>query len=406
MSRRKPENARGGRRLAFVFSRKIEYPPVIRNIKTYYISREMTNRGVEVNWVQLGGESGRWVQDGIRFTVLRAPRKGPFHEVFQAFRFVTFCIASRIDLAYEDEWLFLRKKPMVRLLGNMILRFSGVKVVLDQRDPFVDFEIAAGELKEGSREHRRLGSLRSLLLRQADLIILPSKAYASTYGAEGIPGERALGIFRGIDPGLFSWRGDTSVEKSNLGLGGKFVVGWFGLMHPYRMINEIIIPLIENLPTKIPNAHFLIGGEGPLLHEFEKVSQGPAGGSLTLLGEIPYAKLADYVSACDVTICPVSTKYRFTMNSNWLKIAESIAVGTPIIASRTRSSELDFAGVDGIIWTDSDYESFLRAIRDVQKNLEFYRAKARVQATNFGAFSIRSTIPMIADRALSLIQAD
>ena len=390
------------RRLVFVFSRTMTYPPVIHNVKVFYLSKELRRRGVDVAWVQLGGIERRWEEDGIRFAVLRSPRKGLFHEYFQILRLVAFCLASRINLVYEDEWLFFRKKPTVRLLGNTILRALGVKIVLDQRDPFVDFEVAAGELTEESAKLRRLTLVNSLLLRQADLVILPSKAYAAVYQSDGIPKQRVLGIFRGIDPEIFRPKTEPSPERSRLGLEGNFVVGWFGLMHKYRMIREIIIPLIENLPKEIPNAHFLIGGEGPMICEFEKIRQGPTGRSFDLLGNIPYPKLPDFIAACDVTICPVSPKFRFTMNSNWLKIAESIAVGTPIVASNTRISTLDFANVDGIVWTESDYDSFLKAIRVVQENLAFYRGGARQQATHFEAFSIRSTIPAIVDRSLAL----
>ena len=363
----------------------------------------MRGRGVEVTWVRLGGTERRWEKGGIHFAVLRSPRKAPLHEYFQVLRLAAFCITSRINLVYEDEWLFLRKKPAARLLGNMILRSLGVKVVLDQRDPFVDFEVASGELTGGSKKLRRLTLAKSLLLRQADLVVLPSKAYADAYESEGIPKQKVFGVFRGIDPELFRPRTEPNEVRSRLGLEGNFVVGWFGLMHPYRMISEIIIPLIENLPKEIPNAHVLIGGDGPMLNEFEKIRHGPAGGSFDLLGNIPYSKLPDYIAACDVTICPVSTKFRFTMNSNWLKIGESIAVGTPIVASRTRISNLDFANVDGIVWTGSDYVSFLEAIKDVQKSLASYRAGAQEQAKHFEAFTIGITIPTIVDRALALI---
>ena len=399
------ENAAGPgtrRRVAFVFSRKMDYPPVIHDIKAFYLSQEMMKQGAEVNWVQLGGDERKWKEGGINFSVLRAPRKGLFPAAFQVLRFIVFCKASGIQLVYEDEWLFLRKKAAARLLGNVILRMSGVKVVMDQRDPFVDFEVAAGQLVEGSGKYRRLSLLRSLLLRQADLIVLPSKAYAAEYMAEGIPKEKVLGVFRGVDPDLFTLPPGRSARRSALGLEDDFVVGWFGLMHPYRMVREIIVPLIENLPRRIPNAHFLIGGEGPLLGDFEKLRRGPAGRQFTFLGAVPYAELPSYIAACDVTICPVSTKFRFTMNSNWLKIGESIAVGTPIVASRTNSSGTDFAGVGGITWAETDYESFLRALVEVHKDLESRRADARAQASRFESFAIRRTIPMIVDRALAL----
>ena len=288
-------------------------------------------------------------------------------------------------------------------MGQMILRRLGVKVILDQRDPFVDFEIASGELQEGTREQRRLASMRPLLLSQTDLIILPSEAYESLYVSEGIPESKVFGVFRGIDPKLFRLQAPGEI-RSKLGLDGDFVIGWFGLMHPYRMIRETIIPLIENLAQEMPNAHFLIGGEGALLSEFERLKGGRAAGTFTLLGSIPYSRLPEYIAACDVTICPVSTRFRFTNHSNWLKIAESISVGTPIVATRTEIAEKDFVDLKGVYWVGSDYESFLRALKEVEKAAGLWRAETLAQARHFGAYSIETTIPKIVDRVEALIQ--
>jgi len=394
--------SRGGHRVAFLFSRKMKYPPDIHNMKAFYVTEEMKRRGFQVYWVQVGGPEGESYKYGIRFKVLRAPRRGPFPEVFQLLRLVIFCVVSRIELVYEDEWLFLRKKSRSRLVGQMILRRLGVKVVLDQRDPYVDFEIASGELQEGTKEQRRLASIRSLLLRQTDLIILPSEAYASLYVSEGIPEKKVFGIFRGIDPALFKPQAPSEI-RSRLGIEGDFVIGWFGLMHPYRMIREIIIPLIENLAQEMPNAHILVGGEGPLLSEFERLRGGRAAGAFTLLGSVPYPRLPEYIAACDVTICPVSTRFRFTNHSNWLKIAESISVGTPIVATRTEISKKDFGGLKGVYWVKSDYESFLYALKEVQKTQGLWRAEALDQARHFEAYSIETTIPRILDHVEALL---
>jgi glycosyltransferase involved in cell wall biosynthesis len=398
--------ANGRQRVAFIFSGKMSYPPSIHDMKVYYLSQEMKRRGVSVNWVRVGGREKRWDSDGIRFAVLSAPSGPGLLEAFRLMRLFLFCAIERIQLVYLDEWLFLRKNPMARLLSQMILRRMGVKLVLDERDPFVDFEVAAGELLERTRKYRFLSMMQSLLLRQTDLIILPSKAYSTLYESEGIPRTKVLGSFRGIDPELFKPQNMPNVVRSNLNLDGSFVIGWFGLMHSYRMIREIIIPLLENSAKEMPNVHFLIGGEGPLLNEFERVRNGQARSSFTLLGTVPYAKLPEHIAACDVTMCPVSTNFRMTTHSNWLKIAESLAVGIPVVATRTEASTTDYGGMKGVVWVDSDYGSFLSALKNIQKDSKFLRSEARYQARQFESYVIGYTIPKIVDRVLALIKAN
>jgi glycosyltransferase involved in cell wall biosynthesis len=391
------------RRIAFAFSERMAYPPVIHDMKAYYVTREMKARGARIDWVKVGGQEKEWDRDGIRFAVLRAPSGAHLTDALRIFRLALYCLIRRIQIVYIDEWLFLRKRPVSRLAGHMMLRGLGVRVVLDERDPYVDFEVAAGELREGSSRLRSLSRIRALLLRQTDLIVLPSKAYAVLYESEGMPKEKIFGIFRGVDVDLFKPQQVPNKVRSGIGQEVKFVIGWFGLMHSYRMIREVIIPLIENLSREIPNAHVLIGGEGPLLPEFERLRSSEAGGSFTLLGTIPYEKLPEYISACDVTICPVDPEFKFTKHSNWLKIAESISTGTPVVASRTVSSQTDYVGVKGVVWVSSDYPSFLGALQEIQSDLERYRTEAIVQAAHFDDYSTKRTIPKIVDRVFSII---
>lgn len=378
----------------------MSYPPDIHNMKAYYVSKELKRRGAEITWVKVGGRRRRWKADDIEFVTFGAPKTPFLPEVPRLLRLCVFCIHNRIQIVYLDEWLFFRPKPFARLLGQIMLRGLGVKLVLDQRDPYVDFELASGLLEPNTKEYGRLSRISKLMLRQTDLIVLPSRAYAKLYESEGVPRGKVIGTFRGIDQELFHPVGEPKLMKSTLGLGGRFVIGWFGIMHPFRMISEIIVPLIENLQSDLPNAHFLIGGEGPLFGELERLRFGEASKSFTLLGRVPYSKLRDYIAACDVTISPVSPKFRFTMNSNWLKIAESIAVGTPVIATKTAISDLDFKDVGGISWVNSDYGSYLRALKEIQRDPTSFYLAAEEQARNFQAFSIGNRIPMIVKRIM------
>ena len=393
---------RGERRIAFAFSGRMAYPPGIHDMKAYYVTRELRARGARVDWVMVGGHQKEWYRDGIRFAVLAAPAGPRLTEALRIFRLVLYCVVRKIQLVYIDEWLFLRKRPLSRLVGHVLLRVLGMRVVLDERDPYVDFEIAAGELEEGSGRHRSLSLVREMLLHQSDLIDLPSMAYALLYESVGISKKKVFGAFRGVDTDLFKPQLHPSEVRSRMGLEGKYVIGWFGLMHSYRMIKEIIIPIIENLSRDIPNAHVLIGGEGPLMPEFLKIRNGGAGGSFTMLGTVPYSRLPDYITSSDVTICPVSPTFQFTKHSNWQKKAESISTGTPVVASRTVASETDYGGVRGVVWVNSDYPSFIGALRDIQMDPGLYRTQAREQALHFEAYSIKRTIPAIVDRVNSI----
>jgi len=78
----------------------------------------------------------------------------------------------------------------------------------------------------------------------------------------------------------------------------------------------------------------------------------------------------------------VSTKNRFSLFSAWLKIAEALAVGRPVVATRTFTSFVDFKDLRGVVWVGSTYEEFLNGIKWARQN--FHKIKEEDNETGIG----------------------
>jgi glycosyltransferase involved in cell wall biosynthesis len=390
-------------RFAFLFSEPVAYPPSVHNIKCYYVSKELVKRGDSVTWIQLGRKSRKSSADGLEFITIPSFAANRVTNFLSIILMVIHCLARRVQVAYIDEWLFFRERPTKRLALIVGLRIVGVKAVLDQRDPFIDFEIASGWISTGSTQLRRFQSRQLLLQRLSNLLILPSKAYADLLASEGVPQEKLLGTFRGVDTDLFFANQDAGQIRASLGLGDKFVIGWFGLMHSYRLIKEVMVPLIEDISRVTPDAHIVIGGEGPLRDEFDRlVKRG--GLPLSLVGMVAYDNLPRYISACDVLLCPVDDRFRFSNHSAWLKIAESLAVGRPIIASKTMIAQTDFKDLKGVVWVPPTLEGFMNGLKEVHDGYPRYLSLAKEQANDFESYSTKTTLVAVADRLESLAE--
>jgi glycosyltransferase involved in cell wall biosynthesis len=384
-------------RYAFIFSRSSAYPPNIHNMKCYYLTRKLLARGDRVTWVRLGGRKRGPSAEGIAFANIPIPPTNVLLTLFSLVRMVLFCFARGIQVAYIDEWLFFRHRPFRLLAGIAGLRAAGIKVVLDERDPSVDFEVATGELSVDAPRYRWTLLATRLSERLSNLVILTSKAYEQLYISEGFPPERVEGDFRGVDTTLFNPNVDSASVRSRLGLEGKFVIGWFGLMHPFRLIKEVLVPIIGEVAEVMPNAHVLIGGEGPMYGEFQTLARDQ-NLPVTVLGLVPYADLPRHIAACDVLLCTVKTGFRHTLHSTWLKIAEALAVGRPVIATRTKISDLDFKDMKGVVWVEPSLAGFLGALKQVRENYPAYFAQAQEQARHFEEYSVSHTIGKIVDR--------
>jgi glycosyltransferase involved in cell wall biosynthesis len=175
-------------------------------------------------------------------------------------------------------------------------------------------------------------------------------------------------------------------------------------MHPYRLVKEVLVPIIGEIDRVIPNAHVVIGGEGPLRANFEELmKQGNL--PLSLVGMVPYNQLPSYLSACDVLLCPVEDQFRFSNHSAWLKIAESLAVGRPIVASRTMIAQKDFKDLKGVVWVPPNLEGFMSGLKEVHDRYSDYLSLAREQAGDFGRYSTKRSLTPIADRLEALAGA-
>jgi glycosyltransferase involved in cell wall biosynthesis len=378
------------------------YPAAMGNIKVELISKGLLRKGFKVTWAQMDQPQKSWEQDGFTFANVGGTGGLEGHDFFnilkRILKLLAFCRKSKGDCIYLDDWMFLRENPGLRLIFHVLLRTIGIKTIFDQRDPYIDFNIAVGKIKEGSWEQRRLTIIYRLISRFTDLSIFPSKVYEEDMRSRGLSSKSSLGIFRGVDTSLFKDTGQGSEIREKLGIQEKFVVGWFGMMHGNRRIEEVIVPLIEGAATYIPNIHFLIGGKGELETKFIELESREPDLPMHNLGFVPYRQLPGCIAACDVLLCPLKTDDRFSRHASPLKILEALAIGRPVIATETEVSKKDFSGLRGVIWTGMEYDEFLKSLIAAHDGYEHFLEEARGQALNFQEFSSDAAINRIVCR--------
>ena len=371
-------------------------------MKASYISQELLRRGVKITWIHLGKETSPPKQDLIDFLAISSSSFRSLNFIVMLFKFAIYCVEGRVSFVYVDEWHLFHGHPLRILFLQLLLKIVRVGFVFDQRDPLLDFWVASGEIDSKTRRYKRFRSIYLMIYRLADLIILPSKDYQDDIVAQGIPRSKVLGIFRGIDVNTFNSSAEGEAVRKALAIEGKFVIGWFGIMHRFRLIKEVIIPMIEQIGT-IPNAHVLIGGDGPLRDEFIGLKRRKPELPFTLVDFIPYQDLPSHLAACDILLCPVDTRYRLTQLALWLKVIESLAAGRPVVATRAQACLNAYGGLEGIIWVDEKLESFLKVLKNFTRDFSSYPQAASRQAANLGDYSVGNSMPKVADRILRAV---
>jgi len=388
-------------RIVFLFSRSVHSELDSIAIKQSHISKALKARGVDVVWVNIEGRKITTSFENISVSRIETRFKGLLGTLLEIGKFLRYCVSTRVDCVYWDDWSFWRARTHARVALQLCLKILRIKHVQDERDPLVDWSLAELSMKTGSSKDLKFLRNESVSHRLADLILLPSAVYAERFVRRGVSRRRVFGTFRGIDRRLFNPEVNGSRVREKLNLSDRFVIGFIGHFNRFRLIEEVIIPLIETTKIRTPNAFFLIAGSGDLEERLREVC-GRYPQSALLIEYIPYQEVPEYLAACDITLSPLEISFELSLNATSLKIIESLMIGRPVVATRNRASDVDFRGLKGVIWVGSDLKSFQDAIVKIAANPSYYSGLAREQAMEMERFSTDSTIPIIVDKVIEV----
>jgi glycosyltransferase involved in cell wall biosynthesis len=393
---RPPDSKKSGK-ILFLFDDEFNPAPTFNNMKFHYLLNEVKRRGMAVTWLQVNSGHRKVTKDDVRFDSigLKGPKLLFSIELFA--RLISYCLRNKITLAYFDEWLYFRNEPNSRFLTVLALKLAGARPIVDRRDPYLDYQVAQGKISEHSMKAVLIRLQESLMIRLSTLTILPSAAYQKLLVDQGHPPRKLIGIFRGVDTTKFKPTIDGKQVRSALNVGDKFVIGWFGMMHKLFLIEEVLLPLAKRASNLWPDAHIIIGGKGPLRKSVVEFLKSNPDAPLSYMGLIPYDELPKYIAACDVTLCPIQTNSRLSLLSNPLKIVESLAVGTPVIATRIKSSIMDMKNLRGVVWTGKALDDFVHSINYVKKDKLLWKSEALLQAVRMAEYSVSYNIPRLVD---------
>jgi glycosyltransferase involved in cell wall biosynthesis len=202
----------------------------------------------------------------------------------------------------------------IGLMVWLFSRVSGSKFVFDVYDKYDEFP--------GYR--RILGfDMFGFLLKRSNLVIFASQSLMSELGS---PMRGDFVIPNGIDLERFRPM-DKQLAREMVSLPhDRILVGYFGSMELDRGVDDLI-QAIGLLRSRGKDVFLLLAGK---LRDGLRVDSD----GVIYLGNVSYEKIAFYLSSCDVLAIPYRrSEFMDAGSSN--KIAESIAVGIPIVATRT-----------------------------------------------------------------------
>lgn len=246
------------------------------------LAESLVERGVEVTAVAgrglyNGGEklSPREEYKGIKIERTWTPSFGKRSIIGRLCDYLAFYVGATwklLRVERHDILLALTQPPLIGLIGLLIGRLRGMRVVALVQDVYPDVAIALGALKQKSLSARLLDWLNRRTLRSMDRIIVLGECMRDRIKAK-VGDERAARIDI-----IHNWADGQMIKPlandapnpftTRHGLQGQFVVlfsGNFGLVNEFQTVLEAARSLRERTDIK-----FLFVGDGVRGREIKK----------------------------------------------------------------------------------------------------------------------------------------
>ncbi|MEA5115716.1 MAG: glycosyltransferase [Geobacteraceae bacterium] len=349
--------------IAFFVYPVLRFP---RNNRQYFLTEELLARGWHVIWLvpKSGINEGVPVDDHIlHYDDLNIRGRTYLLPIYLGL----MLRAKGIKYFWLSGWVITAARELSWLVR--ILRVLGIETIYDTIDPVCEFKLANRELSDSdakSKCHKAMNSIYGLCKRV--LCVTPEmKELLARNGAD----ESRLIVARwGVDRNVFNRAVTKGDLRSKLGIDKNiFLVGWLGSMTEFKGLREMLLPLVERLAGE-GKIHFLIAGDGPLFGEVKAWVASLKKSAVTLLGRVPYGEAAEFTAALDAYLVTTNPDSEYARAICPIKCYDAIAMGTPLVTTRTPATEHLERMYGNVHLCDYDIDSLEKAVREIADDIE------------------------------------
>ena len=263
--------------------------------------------------------------------------------------------------------------PRMNLLGLEAIRPRRVIATIHAAYPEMPFG--------GGRARFWASSVR----RRLDAVICPSRHGRETQIRYGLPPEKAVTIYNGVDLKRFAaGKGGAKRAELNLPAEAQLVIVTARL-HPQKRPQDALDAFAQVAPN-LPHAHLIMVGAGPLEEAMKTRAQ-----SLNLPGRIHFvghrSDIPDWLAAADVWLC-TSDAENFSIG-----VLEAMAAGCPIVATLcSGNDEALEPEINALTAQVGDVQTLATGIARFLKDAELRRRLGKTAQQMASRFSREATV--------------
>ncbi len=287
--------------------------------------------------------------------------------------YASFCISAAVSgLALPKSDVVIATSPqLLCALAGWWLAFSKrAPFVFEVRDLWPESLAAVGAGSEGTLLHRALGAVAGFLYRRARRIVVVSPAFKDHLMRYwNVPAGKIFVVENGVETGLFRLDPAAQEMRKQLQLEGRFLICYIGTMGNAHGL-DTLISAAEDLQTALPNAMFLLIGEGAEKERIVKLAAARGLANLRFLDQQPHERIPAYISAADLCLVMLKKNELFKTVIP-TKLLEYMACERPVIvAVDGQARRIAEAAEAGVFVEPENAQALVKTVLDLAADPE------------------------------------
>jgi glycosyltransferase involved in cell wall biosynthesis len=306
------------------------------NAHMMQFAKALAKRGDEVDVICLrrSGLPTYEVMDGVHVFRVQGRTVDETRPIAYLIKILTFLVRSAATITVRHlrkpyDLIHVQSVPDFLVFAAAFPKALGAKVILDLRDLVPELYASKFGVRAGSVVFKLLLGVERASAALADHVIVANPIWYERVVGRSARRSKCTMFWYYPDPEVFYPR---PKRKSD----GKLLIVYPGTLNWHQGL-DIAIRAFPQVLERVPCAEFRIYGEGPARPRLAAlIKELGLEGRVKLLSPMPLLKIAEVMAASDLALVPKRVNSGFGDEAASTKIPEFLALGIPVVASRTK----------------------------------------------------------------------
>ena len=303
----------------------------------------LVRRGDQVDALAVGlpGQPRQETIAGVRVFRLQTRVRDEGGPLSYLFRMLLFFLRSAWFLAVRQfrepyALIHVHNLPDFEVFATLVPRLMGARVILDMHEITPEIYVSKFGIGERSWLFRLLALVERISIAYVDYVIVVNHMVErAVLGRRSVRPEKCTVVLNYPDTRIFAAR--PPAEKTS----GTFTICYPGTLARHQGV-DVAVEAVALAREKAPGLRFLIIGDGTERENLRRlVSERKLEGVVTMTGTVSLEKVSAVMATIDAGVVPKRVE-GFGSIAFSTKIMEFMAMGVPVIASRTPIDEFYF----------------------------------------------------------------